>query len=91
MNIMFTEIIPFYFVLDKKIIKIFTLNFLDHNIRNDNEQLIEITQSPDASVPSSLNNSVDLGAENDDPNCDTDIGRLLNPALQLSLDNMNHT
>lgn len=28
-NIMFTEIIPFYFVLDKKFIKIFTLSFLD--------------------------------------------------------------
>ena len=28
-NIMFTEIIPFYFVLDKKIIKIFTLHFLN--------------------------------------------------------------
>ena len=28
-NIMFTEIVPFYFVLDKKIIKIFTLKFLE--------------------------------------------------------------
>ena len=28
-NIMFTEIIPFYFVLDKKFIKIFTLQFLE--------------------------------------------------------------
>ena len=28
-NIMFTEVVPFYFVLDKKIIKIFTLKFLD--------------------------------------------------------------
>jgi len=36
-NIMFTEIIPFYFILDKKIVKIFTLNFLDHNIRISNE------------------------------------------------------
>ena len=26
---MFTEVVPFYFVLDKKIIKIFTLKFLD--------------------------------------------------------------
>ena len=26
---MFTEIVPFYFVLDKKIIKIFTLKFLE--------------------------------------------------------------
>lgn len=31
-NIMFTEIIPFYFVLDKKIIKIFTMRFLDHSL-----------------------------------------------------------
>lgn len=29
MNIMFTEIIPFYFILDKKIVKIFTLKFLE--------------------------------------------------------------
>ena len=28
-NIMFTDIIPFYFVLDKKIIKIFTCQFLE--------------------------------------------------------------
>ena len=26
---MFTEIVPFYFVLDKKIIKIFTMKFLE--------------------------------------------------------------
>ena len=31
-NIMFTEIIPFYFVLDKKIIKIITMRFLNHTI-----------------------------------------------------------
>ena len=34
-NIMFTEIIPFYFVLDKKIVKIFTLNFLDAGLMNN--------------------------------------------------------
>lgn len=30
---MFTEIIPFYFVIDKKIVKIFTLNFLEQGLR----------------------------------------------------------
>ena len=56
---MVTEIIPFYLVIDKKIVKIFTLNFLDNSIVNNNEQLIEISSSPDGSIPSSLNNSID--------------------------------
>ena len=43
-NILFTEIIPFYFVLDKKIIKIFTMRFLDLHLNNNaNEQMIEIS------------------------------------------------
>lgn len=29
---MFTEIIPFYMVLDKKIVKIFTTKFLEINV-----------------------------------------------------------
>ena len=36
-NIMFTEIIPFYFVLDKKIVKIFTMRFLDHHNLNGSQ------------------------------------------------------
>lgn len=36
-NIMFTEIIPFYFVIDKKVVKIFTLKFLEHEILNDTD------------------------------------------------------
>ena len=65
-NIMFTEIIPFYFVLDKKIIKIFTMRFLDQNLNSsqgNNDQMIEVSQSPDGSPPLSLNSSVDLSAE----------------------------
>ena len=41
-------------------------------------------------MSSSLNNSVDLGEDHDDINRDTDISRLLSPALQLSLDNVNN-
>ena len=91
-NIMFTEIIPFYFVIDNKIVKIFTLRFLDHNIATNNEQLIEISTSPDASNPSSLNNSVDLEADGDDANHrdHTETGRLLNPSVHSSLENMNN-
>ena len=81
-NIMFTEIIPFYFVLDKKIIKIFTLNFLDQSVLGQNDQsLIEISQSPEASHPSSLNNSVDLDNDKEDSvnqrTIDQDNNRLL--------------
>jgi len=34
---MLTEIIPFYLVLDKKIVKILTLNFLEINNGNEEE------------------------------------------------------
>ena len=63
-NIMFTEIIPFYFVLDKKIIKIFTCKFLE----TEDSQEMEI--SPRDNLDESRNhsdNSVDLeddGGEN---------------------------
>ena len=35
-NIMFTEITPFYFAIDKKIVKIFTLKFLEVRVVDDN-------------------------------------------------------
>ena len=38
LNIMFTEIIPFYFILDKKIVKIFTLKFLEVEVATDSEE-----------------------------------------------------
>jgi len=35
-NIMATEICPFYFAIDKKIVKIFTLNFLEARPEDNN-------------------------------------------------------
>ena len=57
-NIMFTEIIPFYFVLDKKIVKIFTLKFLDI----DSEVANEISSAEGAS---NLNDSVNLDLDDE--------------------------
>lgn len=37
-NILFTELIPFYMVLDKKLIKIFTLKFLEVSIEDGDSQ-----------------------------------------------------
>lgn len=58
-NIMFTEIIPFYFVLDKKIVKICTLQFLE--IQENSEIILADRNS---SSSSGHNNSIDL--ENDE-------------------------
>ena len=57
-NIMFTEIVPFYFVLDKKFVKIFTLKFLD----NDAEVAQEIGSADGAS---NLNESVNLDIDDE--------------------------
>lgn len=56
---MFTEIIPFYFVLDKKIIKICTLQFLE--IQENSEVILADRNSSGSSVH---DNSIDL--ENDE-------------------------
>jgi hypothetical protein len=56
---MFTEILPFYFVLDKKLIKIFTLQFLELEIDN-----AEMVTNQDGSTPNSHNNSIDMDDEN---------------------------
>ena len=56
-NIMFTEIIPFYFVLDKKIVKIFTLQFLELN------EAADVILADRNSTGSSHNNSADLDAD----------------------------
>ena len=42
---MFTEVVPFYFVLDKKIIKIFTLKFLDPEVTEDRTEYIGLEQN----------------------------------------------
>lgn len=52
-NILFTELIPFYMVLDKKIIKIFTLKFLEHGLEDG-------TRNNSDSGPTSHNTSVDI-------------------------------
>ena len=57
-NILFTELIPFYMVLDKKIIKIFTLKFLELSVdgTEDNQE---------ASPSQSHNSSVEIDGERD--------------------------
>lgn len=58
-NILFTELIPFYLVLDKKIIKIFTLKFLDQRVD-------ETASNNSGSAHASHNNSVDMDHEDVD-------------------------
>lgn len=52
-NIMCTEICPFYFAIDKKIVKIFTLNFLEARSEDNNS-------NGSQEGVQSLNNSVNL-------------------------------
>jgi len=99
-NIMFTEIIPFWFVLDKKIIKIFTVKFLEIQ---DNSEMILAERSN--SETSSRSSSVELEKDNEEGVIRTnqDLVAKLSPvsraesahseeeSLALRLTNVGHT